>query len=253
MNETASKTPVIEAKRSSQPRAPRRERGVQRYRELLDALEKLLETNNPDDVGIYQIAEEAKAAPASTYHFFPTKEAAFTALAARYLQRFERSLYRAVPASAFDSWRALMAHDSRSSAHYFNQHPAALKLLIGRYGGVEVRNIDIQHNQTVGRKYLRRIRSAFDLPDIPDGESKFHTVLEIQDAIWAISYVKFGRITAEYENEAILAVAAYLRCYYPEIVALREDVREQIMAGAPLILPGGWRTDPDAIDQGDAG
>ncbi len=44
--------------------------------------------NAPDDIGLYQIAEEAGVPPASTYHFFPTKDAAFLALAQRYLDGF---------------------------------------------------------------------------------------------------------------------------------------------------------------------
>ena len=104
------------AKRGFEPRAPQRERGVVRYRELLDALEVLLETHHPDDVGIYQIAEAAKAPPASTYHFFPTREAAFVALAGRHLDRFQQGMHTPVRASAFNSWLELLARDAHASA-----------------------------------------------------------------------------------------------------------------------------------------
>lgn len=231
----------VESRRASEPRVPRRERGIQRYRELLDALESLLETNHPDDVGIYQIAEKAKAPPASTYHFFPTKEAAFVALAGRHLNRFHMGLHVPVEASAFSSWLDLLAYDSIGSAHYFNSHPAALKLLIGRYGGLRVREMDIQHNRTVSREYVDRIRSAFELPDIVDSANKFHTMIEIQDAIWAISYVNHGYITPEYEREAVRAARAYIRLYFPEEIALREEIRAEIEAGAKTIFPRGWQ------------
>lgn len=234
-----------EAKRSSNPREPRREKGFQRYRELLDALDELLKHNHPDDIGIYQIAEQANAPPASTYHFFPTKDAAFVALATRYLQRFMHGLRAPVAASAFDGWLDLIARDSRASADYFNAHPAALKLIIGRHGGVHVRNLDILYNQQVGQKYVERIKAAFHLPDIPEAASKFQTMLEIQDAIWAISFVKHGEITEDYAIEAITACQAFLRCYYPEIIALTDDVRAQLDAGKDLILPAEWLEDAD--------
>lgn len=230
----------LQARRTSEPRVPRHERGVQRYGELLDALERLLETNHPDDVGIYQIAKNAKAPPASTYHFFPTKEAAFVALAERYFNRFQAAMHVAVPASAFTSWLSLVAHDSRASAAYFNRHPAALTLVIGRYGGLRVREMDIQHNRNVARQYVRRIQSAFDLPDIVDAPRKFHTMLEIQDAIWAISYVNHRMITPEYELEAIRAAIAYVRLYYPEEVTLKDEIRALIDERHDKILPKGW-------------
>lgn len=241
-----------EAKRSSDPRPPRREKGFQRYRELLDALERLLATRHPDDVGIYQIAEEANAPTASAYHFFPTKDAAFVALAQRYLEWFQRGMHDAVEASAFAGWLDLVARDSAASAQYLNAHPGALKLLTGRHGGMHVRQVEIRHNRQVGQSYIGRIKAAFALPDIPDAASKFHTMLEIQDAIWAISFVRHGEITEAYSQEAIRACRAYLRCYYPETLALTEDVARQLASGADRIQPSGWAnlaadTEPDGL------
>ncbi|OYW87702.1 MAG: hypothetical protein B7Z22_03915 [Hyphomonas sp. 32-62-5] len=49
----------------------------------------LLADHSPDEIGLYQIADQANVPPGSVYHFFPTKEAAFLALANRYLSGFE--------------------------------------------------------------------------------------------------------------------------------------------------------------------
>lgn len=234
----------IETRRSLRPREPQRGRGVQRYGELLDALDRLLESNHPDDIGIYQIAEEANAPPASTYHFFPTKEAAFVALAARYLKQFRQGMRTPIRASAFASWLDLLAYDSRASVKYFHQHPAALKLLIDRKGGSRVRELDIEHNRVIAKSYVHRIQAAFALPDIPDAADKFHILLEIQDAIWAVSYVNHGQITPYFENEAIRACRAFIRLYYPEEVPLRDEVRERIAAGEAFIRPEGWMAEP---------
>ncbi|MBS0411221.1 MAG: TetR/AcrR family transcriptional regulator [Proteobacteria bacterium] len=248
-NKRTEASAPMEPRRSSQPRAPRRERGVQRYRELIDALETLLETHHADDVGLYQIAEQAGARPASAYHFFPTREAAFFALAERYLGGFAQGLHRPVMAEAFTSWLDLLAYDSRKSVEYFQQHPAALKLLIGRAGGQRVRELDVRHNRSVGKVYVSRIQAAFELPDIPDAASKFHTMLEIQDAIWAISFVKHGTITQEYADEAIRACRAYIRLYYPEVVRLRDEVSVLIAGGQRLIMPQGWQPRPEEEDE----
>lgn len=128
---------------------------------MLDALERLLATRHPDDVGIYQIAEEANAPTASAYHFFPTKDAAFVALAQRYLEWFQRGMHDAVEASAFAGWLELVARDSAASAHYLNAHPGALKLLTGRHGGMHVRQVEIRHNRQVGQRYMRAERGKY--------------------------------------------------------------------------------------------
>ena len=46
-------------KRREGPRAPSRGRGVARYGALLDATDALLQVENPDTIGLYQIAEQA--------------------------------------------------------------------------------------------------------------------------------------------------------------------------------------------------
>ncbi len=65
-------------------RAPRQERGRRRVDEILDAAEVLIVEVGPAATAIQEIARRAGASVGSIYHFFPTKDAIFDALRARY-------------------------------------------------------------------------------------------------------------------------------------------------------------------------
>ena len=223
-------------RRRVSPRAPSRGRGVIRYAALVDSVDALLTQSSPDDVGLYQIAEHAGVPPASVYHFFPTKEAAFLALAQRYLEGFSELTRRPVDPSALESWQTLMAWDEKLAMDYYNRHPPALKLFLGGYGGIETRQADIAYNAKVAASTYRRLDSAFHMPFVRDADKKFHVVLEILDAVWAISYLQHGCITEEYRREALDATGAYCRLFLPERVELREEHRAAIARGEPVIL-----------------
>jgi AcrR family transcriptional regulator len=221
---------------SARPRVPARERGIQRFALLLDATDALLNEKHADDVGLYQIAERANVPPASVYHFFPTKDAAFLALTRRYLEGFEKIFLEPIEAAALTNWLTLLDRDRQRSVAYFNEHPAAMKLLLGRYGGQEARQADLEFNKQGGAGLYARLKATFVMPKVEGARDKFRIVLEIQDAIWAISFAEHGHITSAYEEEASRACRAYLRLYFPEYVALREEHRETVAKGLPIKL-----------------
>ena len=59
---------------------------------------------NPDEIGPYQIAERAGVPPASVYQFFPTKEAAYQALAERYLDGLLEVHAQTIEARLIQTW-----------------------------------------------------------------------------------------------------------------------------------------------------
>ena len=65
-------------------RAPRQERGRRRVDEILDAAVALVVEVGPAAASIGEIAKRAGASVGSIYHFFPSKEAIFDAIRARY-------------------------------------------------------------------------------------------------------------------------------------------------------------------------
>ncbi len=215
-------------------RQPARERGVQRFSQLLDATDALLSERHADDIGLYAIADKAGIPPASVYHFFPTVEAAFLALTRRYLDGFVELFNQPVEPQAFASWHGFVARDQQLSIDFYNAHPAAMKLFLGRYGGEETRKADIAFNREAGVGLWRRLQFAFEVPQVPGAPGKFTNMLFIQDALWAASYAESGCISPDYAQESHRAGQAYLRLYLPEHMSLRPEIAADVAAGASI-------------------
>jgi AcrR family transcriptional regulator len=219
------------------PRAPSRGRGIMRYEGLLDSLEALLAEHDLEDVGLGQIAEHARVPPASVYHFFPTKEAAFMALVQRYVFEIRAmQKHRPVPPSALRSWQDFLAQELRDAIDFFRSTPQAKKLFLGRFGGMETWRAEIAQNATAAHLLFRRLNAAFHLPLIRDAETKFLTFIEVVDAVLGISYVRDGDITDDAVAEAHRASVAYCKLFLPEQMELREEVAARLARGEPVIL-----------------
>lgn len=218
------------------PRAPSRGNGVLKYAALVDATEVLLRDKSAHAIGLYQIAEQAGVPPASVYHFFPTKEAAFLALAQRYLEGFWELSYLPVEPSALKSWQTLMAWDFRKAMQYYNANPPALKLFLGGFGGEEIKQADREYNERSARALAKRLGLAFHMPFVRDAEKRFHIVLQIYDSILQISYLRKGRISEDYLEEAVVACTAYCRQFLPENLEPQDAVRAAVSKGRKLVL-----------------
>ena len=228
-------------------RSPSHARGVVRFNALLDATEALLFEHDPDEVGLYQIADKAGVPPASVYHFLPTKGAAFLALAERYLAGFRELLSQPVEASRLKSWQDLMAVGQERSAAYYNSHLPALKILLGGYPNWEIRQADIHFNETLTRNQYIYYDEVFHMPHIADAGRRFRIGLAIMDSVWAISFSKHQRITEEYAADALDASIAYLRLYLPQSVEPRPKYQEAARRGELIALPAlqGWAAESD--------
>jgi AcrR family transcriptional regulator len=168
--------------RRTTARQPQRRPGQLRFQKLLDALDALLRDNNVQEVGLYQIAEQAGVPSASVYHFFPSKEAAFMALATVHHQALQELSQEPLPARPAN-WQELCREKVSAAARYHNDHPAALRLFLGANISVEIKSADMS-------QYLRLAQARADMLD-------------------------------QYVAEAQQAGIAYLRCYLPELVAPR--------------------------------
>lgn len=224
-------------RRASAPRQPARGRGLVRYTALVDATETLLQSESPDEVGLYRIAEQAGVPPASVYHFFPTKEAAFTALANRMADRLMEVHRAPIRARDLQSWQDLFRVDTGRARDFYNSHPAALKIFYGGYGGVDARRVDESVAQRLAGAVYRRMDQIYHMPFIRDPARKFACRLAILDAIWAVSVQLHGHITGDYYEEAIIACTAYSRHILPEVIELRDSFIALVESDAMITIP----------------
>lgn len=215
-------------KKLSEPRKPLQERSRQRVEKLLDATDKLLSSKDPSDVGLYDIARLAKVPPASVYHFFPTKEAAFVALAERYLQR----LYKVVRETPLDRtrikhWSDVFILGSERSLAFYNRHPVLLKLFFGGAVSPEIRRRDDEYLRSMSEGGYDWLNRYFCMPYLPDAEMKFAVIWSIYDGITMTSYQRHGCVTREFHDELLRAVLAYCRTFLPEVLPLRPPGKDE--------------------------
>lgn len=208
----------------SVPRRPLQKRSRERYEHLLTALDELLSERPLDEVGFYDIAQQAGMPAATVYHFFPAKEAAFAALAERYFERLDELNKTPLPLSDGDGWQEHFRRAMSRSIQYYNDHPVFMSLALGGAISAEVRQRDLEFNDHYVVEAYDRLNNIFVMPYIPDAPLRFHVLLGIFDGMGAASYGRFGFITDEYRDEMIRAVIAYFRTFLPEILQRRSNM-----------------------------
>lgn len=220
-----------------QPRRPSRGNGVARYNSLVDAAERLLEAHDPDDVGLYQIAEEADAPPASVYHFFPTKEAAFTAVAMRIAEDLMVVYRQPAPAKQARTWESLLRSDAGRARDFYNARPAALKIIYGGFGGVDARAVDQETATRMAAAEYERLNKIYHMPFIRNQDQKFENRIAILDSLWALSVQKTGLITDYFFQESLAAAISYTRTFLPEFLEHRDILLNALKNDESVILP----------------
>ena len=203
-------------------RQPKRRAGEIRFKLLLDALDTLLVDNDIQDVGIYQIAEQAGVPSASVYHFFPNKEAALVALAHRHHEALEALSSLPLPTPPV-SWQALVSEKIRLSANYHNEHSATLRLFYGVSMTVEMKSADISQTLRLAERRVALLERYFILAPVPGLLRRLAIAIAIVDGVFGLSYSQHGAITDEYIEEAQRGALAYLRYYLPEVLFAQEQ------------------------------
>jgi AcrR family transcriptional regulator len=217
-------------------RRPTRERGVLRFNTLIAATERLLNRHDPDEVGLYQIAKEADVPPASVYHFFPNKGAAFLALAEHHLQGLRDLDKPPIDAASLRSWQDLMAIEHARAVNYYNEHVPALKIILGGYPSWDIRQADRSLTAELAKTSVGYYDNLFHMPYFGDPERMFLISVGITDAIWAISFARHRKIEPDYAADALSASIAFCRTYLPERVQPRAKVLEAAARGESIPL-----------------
>ena len=201
-------------------RRPAQERSRRRFEEILDAAERLLDRGDDIEVGIYAVAAEAGIPAASVYHFFADMQLVYTALTERYLKRFGELAEFEVTADMV-SWQDIDAVLFERARTFYNQSNAARRVLLGAnpWLGAQDRNLDFNRTTAVSAK--EALEKGFVLPEVPDLLDRLTEVIVINDALWTLSYHRYGDISDEMAEQARRARVAYGRTFLPEYLPRR--------------------------------
>jgi AcrR family transcriptional regulator len=218
---------TAEVRRS--PRVPTQERSRRRYQAIIEATEYLLQTANIEDISLYDIGKQSKIAPASVHYLFNTVTAIHIELNKIYNERLtaiilEQSKLQAANKNPnWQDWvRAVMA-DARD---VLNNNRAMSEIMLGPTLHRQSRLNNLMHNKTFGQASLEVMREAFVMPEIPNLERYFMFSTELGEALWSGSYSARGKIDDETFTESVRATLAYLRCFLPETLVLKERQAE---------------------------
>ena len=217
----------MESKRAAGPRKPLQTRSRERVRILLDAANALLAEREISEVGLYDIAERAGVPSASVYHFFPTKESAYVALAERYLERlYELTRLTPLNRSQIRRWPDFFALSSSRFIEFYHNNPVLLKIFFGGGLNGEVRQRDVEYVRILSEQSYGWMDQYFVMPYIPDAQLHFSVILSINDGITLTSYLRHGYVTQEFQEEMLAAVIAYGRTFLPDVLPIRPSPEE---------------------------
>lgn len=208
-------------------RKPAQLRSKARVEKLLDAATELLATKGTHEIGLYDIAAVAGVPAGSVYHFFPSKESAFLAVAERYEQLLLRHLDKGTDLGRAGSWSELLLQRFDLAAGFYNSNPAFAKLFLSGSMTAEVRGADIENVRTLSSTLYDWLDLYFKMPYLPDHQMKFTVLISLNDGIWMTSYAQHARITAAFAKEASIASLAYCRTFLPEVIEHRPPEAEQ--------------------------
>lgn len=193
-----------------------------RVEALLIAADQLLQTQQITDIGIYDVAHLADVPPASAYHFFPTKESVFLALADKYLQELHLALAASMDLAVVERWPDYIQSRYDAAVAFFNDRVAARKLLLGAVVGSDIKNLDLADIDRYTAAWYDEMNMIFVMPYVKDAHLKFTVLIGIYDGIWQASYAKYGHINAEFAREGLAAGIAYLETFLPKTIPLRD-------------------------------
>lgn len=201
-------------------RRPRQKRSQQRFEAILDSAARLLETQGPEDISIYTLAEEAGLSAPSIYHFFPDAGQVFVALAERYVREFVDLLDKPLP-PGIATWQHYVAARYGHGRDHYNAHAAARRLLLGSGLSATIRARDLENDRVLAERSMAELSQLFEIAPSADLIERFTELLVINDAIWTLSVHRHGTITDAYEEQARRAREAYARTFLPEYLPLR--------------------------------
>ncbi len=202
--------------------------GRARRQKLLMGAKKLSEIKAVNEISLADVCEEAGIPRASAYHFFPNIEAIFLAL--RFLNAIEiLEELNKVNAEDYNRWQGYVTGLMENTVQYFAADKSKAKLIYDTntpdFQGEEFgQHIDGQ----VVRLMYDKLTQKYELPKYADIQEVFLVAFSISNSVFTLSYRRNGYITDNMLQEATIATIAYLRCYLPEKLPLKQDKDKQV-------------------------
>jgi AcrR family transcriptional regulator len=195
--------------------------GIARRKRLLDAACALLARHDLDEINLADVARAARIPKGSAYHYYGDIMDLYVHLIAVFGEEMLADVRRPLRGRATKTWSGVVAALVRRGALYFDTHRAARQLLISPKTPPELKLRDRQSDRRIAKLFEEQIERRFVLPKRPDRTTIFFRAVEIADLMFSLSMLEHGAIKPAMTEEAIRAVAAYLRSHFPATLPRR--------------------------------
>jgi len=195
-------------------RKPTQQRSKDRFDQVLQEAEKLLNDEGLSGFSIPVLAERLGYTRGSVYAWFPTTYAILNELALRYLGELERLFLTRADQLAKLDWRESIETVVDLAVSFHNSHPAARLLILG--GAVtddsyRAQELTIKRLGELGRAIW--MSKGLVLPTEPDVAT---VATDIGTACFRRSFFEHGTITPAYRDTAAAAMTRFLEPYVRE-------------------------------------
>ena len=195
-------------------RQPRQQRARVRFDQVLDCAEDLLREEGLAGFSIPAVAQRLGYTRASIYKFFPTPNAVLNEIVRRSLDTLESRLQKLAPVVLPEPWPQALRAMTLEAAAFYNANVVARLLILGgpvSDDSYRAQELTIQRLGGIARDLLR-VR-GIQLPTVkPDAAM---LLVDLGTTCFRVSQFLHGRITPEYQEEAVFAMQAYLGRYAP--------------------------------------
>lgn len=193
---------------------PSQQRSIERVADILAAAEELINEMPIDDITSTMIAKRASVTRTSLYHFFPSKFDIFDALSTKYREELREEVIKYFDPDQHTEYRIAWDGISGVFSRFFNSHPTASILLLGRKSSRQIRYTEEASASTFAKELSRLMREHTDLQayaaDFDKSGDLFQIVLELMTATFAYGVRREGRISKKTREEAKAATLAYI-------------------------------------------
>lgn len=196
--------------------------GRVRRQKLLMAARKLCEKQYIEDISLADICKEANIPRASAYHFFPNVESIFLALRfLNYMDTYQE--LDKIEVFRFQRWQDYVAALLTQSVQLFNQDITKNKLMYGS-NTPDFNRSEYEERADINMVAMitSKLSSRYDMSSFKGINEKLLITYTLTHSIFSLSYKQHAEITEEMGEEAITAAIAYLRCYLPENLPIKE-------------------------------
>jgi AcrR family transcriptional regulator len=190
-------------------RQPRQLRARVRFDQVMDAAESLLSEHGLGGFSIPAVADKLGYTRASIYKFFPTPYAVLNELVTRKLGELEQRLMQLAPQVLPQPWPQAMRAMVLKAAAFYNADLVARILVLGgpvTDDSYRAQELTIQRLGGLARELL--LTRGIQIPKArPDAAM---LLVEVGTTCFRVSQFLHGRITPEYQEEAVAVMQSYL-------------------------------------------